>query len=71
MITYIILSITIVLFAIIDYVRDIQIKKSLYLLKEYLKTDTLWSSEVNNRLIEIDNWIKEHDNKIKNKTSKR
>ena len=71
MITYIMLSIAIVLFVIIDYVRDVRIKKSLSLLKEYLKADTLWSNEVNNRLIELDNWIKEHDNKIKNKTSKR
>lgn len=71
MITYIILSITIILFAIIDYVQNIRIKKSLNLLKEYLKTDLLWSSEVNDRLIELDNWVKEHDNKIKNKTSKR
>ena len=71
MITYIILSIAIVLFAIIDYVRDVQIKKSLSLLKEYLKSDTLWSNEVNSRLIELDNWVKEHDNKAKNKTSKR
>lgn len=71
MITYIILSIVIVLFTIIDYVQNIRIKKSLSLLQEYLKTDTLWSSEVNNRLIELDNWVKEHDNKIKNKTSKR
>lgn len=71
MITYIILSIAIVLFIIIDYIRDVQIKKALSLLKEYLKADTLWSSEVNNRLIELDNWVKEHDNKIKNKTSKR
>ena len=71
MITYIMLSISIVLFAIIDYVRDVRIKKSLSLLKEYLKADTLWSSEVNDRLIELDNWVKEHDNKIKNKTSKR
>lgn len=71
MITYIMLSIAIILFAIIDYIRDVHVKKSLYLLKEYLKTDTVWSNEVNSRLIEIDNWIKEHDNKIKNKTSKR
>ena len=71
MITYIMLSIAIVLFVIIDYVRDVRIKKSLSLLKKYLKADTLWSNEVNNRLIELDNWIKEHDNKIKNKTSKR
>lgn len=71
MITYIMLSIAIILFAILDYVRDIRIKKSLSLLKEYLKADTLWSSEVNDRLIELDNWVKEHDNKIKNKTSKR
>ena len=71
MITYIILSIVIVLFTIIDYVQNIRIKKSLSLLKEYLKADTLWSNEVNNRLIELDNWVKEHDNKIKNKTSKR
>lgn len=71
MITYIMLSIAIVLFAIIDYVRDVQIKKSLSLLKEYLKADTLWSNEVNDRLIELDNWVKEHDNKTKNKTSKR
>ena len=71
MITYIMLSIAIVLFVIIDYVRDVRIKKSLSLLKEYLKADTLWSNEVNNRLIELDNWIKEHDNKVKNKTSKR
>lgn len=67
MITYIMLSIAIVLFAIIDYVRDVRIKKSLYLLEEYLKADTLWSSEVNNRLIEIDNWIKAHDRKEKKK----
>ena len=67
MITYIMLSIAIVLFAIIDYVRDVRIKKSLYLLKEYLKADTLWSSEVNDRLIEIDNWIKAHDRKEKKK----
>lgn len=65
------LSIAIVLFAIIDYIRDVQIKKSLSLLKEYIKTDIIWSGEVNNRLIELDNWVKEHDNKIKNKTSKR
>lgn len=71
MITYIMLSIAIVLFAIIDYVRDVRIKKSLSLLKEYLKADTLWSNEVNNRLIELNDWVKEHDNKIKNKTSKR
>lgn len=71
MITYIMLSIVIVLFAIIDYVQNIRIKKSLSLLQEYLKTDIIWSSEVNNRLIELDNWVKEHDNKIKNKTSKR
>lgn len=71
MITYIMLSISIVLFAILDYVRDVRIKKSLSLLKEYLKADTLWSNEVNNRLIELDNWVKEHDNKTKNKTSKR
>lgn len=43
MIIYIILSIAIILFAIIDYVRNVQIKKSLSLLKEYLKTNTLWS----------------------------
>ena len=71
MITYIMLSIAIVLFVIIDYVRDVRIKKSLSLLKEYLKADTLWSNEVNNRLIELDNWVKDHDNKVKNKTSKR
>lgn len=71
MITYIMLSIAIVLFAILDYVRDIQVKKSLSLLKEYLKADSLWSNEVNNRLIELDNWVKEHDNKTKNKTNKR
>ena len=71
MITYIMLSIAIVLFAILDYVRDVRIKKALSLLQEYLKTDTLWSNEVNNRLIELDNWVKEHDNKVKNKTSKR
>ena len=65
------LSIAIVLFAIIDYIRDVQIKKSLSLLREYIKTDIIWSGEVNNRLIELDNWVKEHDNKIKNKTSKR
>ena len=53
MITYIMLSIAIVLFAIIDYVRDVRIKKSLSLLKEYLKADTLWSNEVNDRLIEL------------------
>lgn len=71
MITYIILSIAIVLFAVIDYIRDVQVKKSLSLLKEYLKTDTIWSNEVSNRIIDLDNWVKEHDNKIKNKTSKR
>ena len=71
MITYTMLSIAIVLFTVIDYIRDVRIKKSLSLLKEYLKADTLWSNEVNNRLIELDNWVKEHDNKIKNKTSKR
>ena len=71
MITYIMLSIAIVLFAIIDYVRDVRIKKNLSLLKEYLKADTLWSNEVNNRLIELDDWVKEHDNKAKNKASKR
>ena len=71
MITYIILSIAIVLFSIIDYIQNVRIKKSLSLLQEYLKTDILWSSEVNNRLIELDNWVKEHDNKVKNKTSKR
>ena len=71
MITYIMLSIAIVLFAIIDYVRDVRIKKSLSLLKEYLQADTLWSNEVNNRLIELDDWVQEHDNKVKNKTSKR
>ena len=71
MITYIMLSIAIVLFAIIDYVRDVRIKKSLSLLKEYLQADTLWSNEVNNRLIELNDWVKEHDNKVKNKTSKR
>lgn len=67
MITYIMLSIAIVLFAIIDYVRDVQIKKSLSLLQQYLKADTLWSSEVNNRLIELDNWVKAHDRKEKKK----
>lgn len=67
MITYIMLSIAIVLFAIIDYVRDIQVKKSLSLLQQYLKADTLWSSEVNNRLIELDNWVKAHDRKEKKK----
>ena len=71
MITYIILSIVIVLFTIIDYVQNVRIKRSLSLLQEYLKTDIIWSNEVNNRLIELDNWVKEHDNKIKNKTSKR
>lgn len=71
MITYIILSIAIVLFAVIDYIRDVQVKKSLSLLKEYLKADTIWSNEVSNRIIDLDNWVKEHDNKIKNKTSKR
>lgn len=71
MITYIMLSIAIVLFAIIDYVRDVQIKKSLFLLQQYLKADSLWSSEVNDRLIGLDNWVKAHDNKNKNKTSKR
>lgn len=65
MITYIMLSIAIVLFAIIDYVRDVQIKKSLSLLQQYLKADTLWSSEVNNRLIKLDNWVKAHDRKEK------
>lgn len=67
MITYIMLSIAIVLFAIIDYVRDVQIKKSLSLLQQYLKADTLWSSEVNNRLIKLDNWVKAHDRKEKKK----
>lgn len=67
MITYIMLSIAIVLFAIIDYVRDVQVKKSLSLLQQYLKADTLWSSEVNNRLIELDNWVKAHDKKEKKK----
>ena len=67
MITYIMLSIAIVLFAIIDYVRDVRIKKSLSLLKEYLKADTLWSNEVNNRLIELDNWVKAHNKKEKKK----
>jgi hypothetical protein len=61
------LSIAIVLFAIIDYVRDVQVKKSLSLLQQYLKADTLWSSEVNNRLIELDNWVKAHDKKEKKK----
>lgn len=67
MITYIMLSIAIVLFAIIDYVRDVQIKKSLSLLQQYLKADSLWSSEVNNKLIELDNWVKAHDRKEKKK----
>lgn len=67
MITYIMLSIAIVLFAIIDYVRNVQVKKSLSLLQQYLKADTLWSSEVNNRLIELDNWVKAHDRKEKKK----
>lgn len=67
MIIYIMLSITIVLFAIIVYVRDVQVKKSLSLLQQYLKADTLWSSEVNNRLIELDNWVKAHDRKEKKK----
>lgn len=67
MITYIMLSIAIVLFAIIDYVRDVQIKKSLFLLQQYLKADSLWSSEVNDRLIGLDNWVKAHDRKEKKK----
>ncbi len=67
MITYIMFSIVIVLFAIIDYVRDVQIKKSLFLLQQYLKADSLWSSEVNDRLIELDNWVKAHDRKEKKK----
>lgn len=67
MITYIMLSIAIILFAIINYVRDVQIKKNLSLLQQYLKVDTLWASEVNNRLIELDNWVKAHDRKEKKK----
>lgn len=71
MITYIMLSIAVIFFIVLDYIREKEFKNYLSILQQYLKSDNLWSEEVNNRLIELDNWVKAHDNKIKNKTSKR
>ena len=71
MITYIILSLAVIFFIVLDYIREKEFENHLSILQQYLKADNLWSEEVNDRLIKIDNWIKEHDNKIKNKTSKR
>ena len=71
MITYIMLSIAVIFFTVLDYKREKEFKDHLSILQQFLKADNLWSEEVNNRLIKLDNWVKEHDNKIKNKTSKR
>ncbi len=65
MITYIILSITIILFTVLDYTREKEFKNHLSILQQYLKADSLWSEEVNNRLMSIDAWIKVHDKKEK------
>lgn len=67
MITYIMLSITIVLFAIIDYVREKEFKRYLSLLQEYLIADGAWSKEVNEKLTNLDEWIEQHDRKEKKK----
>ena len=71
MITYIMLSIAVIFFIVLDYAREKEFKNHLSLLQQFLKADNLWSEEVNNRLIELDNWVKKHDNKVKNKTCKR
>lgn len=67
MITYIILSLIIILFTILDYKREKEFKKHLIMHQNFLVTDSIWSEKVDDRLIEIDNWIKEHDRKEKKK----
>lgn len=67
MITYIMLSIAVIFFAVLDYKREKEFKNHLSILQQYLKADNLWSEEVNDRLIIIDQWIKHHDKQEKSK----
>lgn len=67
MITYIMLSIAVIFFVVLDYAREKEFKNHLSILQQYLKADNLWSEEVNSRLIIIDQWIKHHDKQEKNK----
>ena len=67
MITYIMLSIAVIFFTVLDYKREKVFKDHLFLLQQFLKADNLWSEEVNYRLNKLDNWIKAHDRKEKKK----
>ena len=67
MITYIMLSIAVIFFIVLDYAREKEFKNHLSILQQYLKADSLWSEEVNDKLIIIDQWIKHHDKQEKKK----
>ena len=67
MITYIMLSIAVVFFTILDYAREKAFKKYLSLLQDYFIADGNWSREVNDKLTKLEEKIKQYDKKEKNK----